>query len=58
MALEDPDFTLPHPQLFTRAFVLVPLTEIAPERLIAGRRVRDALAQLDTSGVEKLAARG
>ena len=58
VALEDPDFTLPHPQLFTRAFVLVPLTEIAPERLIAGRRVRDALAQLDTSGVEKLAARG
>jgi len=58
VALEDPDLTLPHPQLFTRAFVLVPLTEIAPERLIAGRRVRDALAQLDTSGVEKLAARG
>ena len=57
VALEDPDLTLPHPQLFTRAFVLVPLTEIAPERLIAGRRVRDALAQLDTSGVEKLAAR-
>jgi len=58
VALEDPDLTLPHPQLFTRAFVLVPLTEIAPERLIAGRRVRDALAQLGTSGVEKLAARG
>ena len=58
VALEDPDLTLPHPQLFTRAFVLVPLTEIAPERLITGRRVRDALAQLDTSGVEKLAARG
>jgi 2-amino-4-hydroxy-6-hydroxymethyldihydropteridine diphosphokinase len=35
----------------------VPLAEIAPERLIAGRRVRDALAQLDTSGVEKLPAR-
>ena len=58
VVLEDPDLTLPHPQLFTRAFVLVPLTEIAPERLIAGRRVRDALAQLGTSGVEKLAARG
>jgi 2-amino-4-hydroxy-6-hydroxymethyldihydropteridine diphosphokinase len=56
--LEAPDLTLPHPQLFTRAFVLVPLAEIAPERLIAGRRVRDALAQLDTSGVEKLAERG
>src|SRR5262249_56986075 len=44
VALEDSDLTLPHPQLFARAFVLVPLAEIAPERLIAGRRVRDALA--------------
>lgn len=58
VALEDSDLTLPHPQLFARAFVLVPLAEIAPERLIGGRRVRDALAQLDTRGVEKLADAG
>jgi 2-amino-4-hydroxy-6-hydroxymethyldihydropteridine diphosphokinase len=58
VALQDPDLTLPHPQLFTRAFVLVPLAEIAPERLIAGRRVRDALAQLNASSVEKLPERG
>jgi 2-amino-4-hydroxy-6-hydroxymethyldihydropteridine diphosphokinase len=57
LALDEPELTLPHPRLFARAFVLVPLAEIAPERLIAGRRVRDALAQLDTSGVEKLPAR-
>jgi 2-amino-4-hydroxy-6-hydroxymethyldihydropteridine diphosphokinase len=37
--------------------VLAPLAEIAPERLIAGRRVRDALAQVDASGVEKLPPR-
>ena len=55
--IDEPELTLPHPRLFARAFVLVPLAEIAPERLIAGRRVRDALAQLDTSGVEKLPAR-
>jgi 2-amino-4-hydroxy-6-hydroxymethyldihydropteridine diphosphokinase len=58
VALEDSELTLPHPRLFSRAFVLVPLAEIAPERLIAGRRVRDALAQLDTRGVEKLADGG
>jgi len=58
VALEDPELTLPHPRLFARAFVLVPLAEIAPERLIAGRRVRDALAQLDTRGVERLADAG
>ena len=38
--------TLPHPELFNRAFVLVPLAEIAPERLIAGRRVGEAAASL------------
>jgi 2-amino-4-hydroxy-6-hydroxymethyldihydropteridine diphosphokinase len=36
---------------------LAPLAEIAPERVIAGRRVRDALAQVDASGVEKLPPR-
>jgi 2-amino-4-hydroxy-6-hydroxymethyldihydropteridine diphosphokinase len=54
VALTTPDLILPHPRLFERAFVLVPLAEIAPERVIAGRRVCDALAQVDTTGIEKL----
>jgi len=33
---------LPHPELFNRAFVLLPLAEIAPERVIGGRRVGEA----------------
>ena len=52
--LNDADLTLPHPRLFKRAFVLVPLAEIAPERAIAGIRTRDALARVDASGIEKL----
>jgi 2-amino-4-hydroxy-6-hydroxymethyldihydropteridine diphosphokinase len=52
--IEKPELTLPHPRLFERAFVLVPLAEIAPERIIAGRRVKDALAQLSTQGIERL----
>jgi 2-amino-4-hydroxy-6-hydroxymethyldihydropteridine diphosphokinase len=57
LALDTPDLTLPHPRLFDRAFVLVPLAEIAPERVIAGIKVRDALARVDATGIEKLLPR-
>jgi 2-amino-4-hydroxy-6-hydroxymethyldihydropteridine diphosphokinase len=57
MVLRTPDLTLPHPRLFERAFVLVPLAEIAPERMILGWRVRAVLAKLDTAGIEKLPPR-
>jgi 2-amino-4-hydroxy-6-hydroxymethyldihydropteridine diphosphokinase len=55
LILRTPELTLPHPRLFERAFVLAPLAEIAPERVIAGIRVRDALARVGTSGIERLA---
>jgi len=45
---------LPHPHWAERAFVLVPLAEIAPERVIGGMTVRDALARVDASGIERL----
>jgi 2-amino-4-hydroxy-6-hydroxymethyldihydropteridine diphosphokinase len=57
VTLDQPDLTLPHPRLFERAFVLMPLAEIVPNRVIAGRKVRDALAQVDTAGIEKLPPR-
>jgi len=52
--IDKPELTLPHPLLFERAFVLVPLAEIAPDRVIAGRRVSDALAALSTEGIKRL----
>jgi len=54
VAMDELGLTLPHPYLFERAFVLAPLAEIAPDRVIAGRKVREALAGLDTSGIERL----
>ncbi len=57
LTLTSVELTLPHPRLFERAFVLVPLAEIAPERVISGIRVRDALAKVDQSGIERLPRR-
>jgi 2-amino-4-hydroxy-6-hydroxymethyldihydropteridine diphosphokinase len=51
LSLAEPGLTLPHPRLFERAFVLVPLAEIAPDRIIAGQRVRAALTGLSAEGI-------
>src|SRR6202044_4073298 len=46
ITLKAERLTLPHPELFNRAFVLVPLAELAPDLVIAGVRVGDAAARL------------
>jgi 2-amino-4-hydroxy-6-hydroxymethyldihydropteridine diphosphokinase len=57
ITFKDARLTLPHPRMFERAFVLVPLAEIAADRVISGSRVQDALARVGDFGIEKLAPR-
>jgi 2-amino-4-hydroxy-6-hydroxymethyldihydropteridine diphosphokinase len=52
--LDTPTLTLPHPRLFERAFVLVPLAEIAPNRPIAGRTAQEALTTVSADGIKRL----
>ena len=56
VAIDEPGLTVPHPRLRERAFVLVPLAEIRPALLIEGEPIADALAKLDTRGIERLPA--
>jgi len=53
-AVAEPGLTLPHPHLTERAFVLVPLAEIVPDRLVAGATVREHLSRIDATGVERM----
>jgi 2-amino-4-hydroxy-6-hydroxymethyldihydropteridine diphosphokinase len=57
LTVDEPSLTLPHPHLFARAFVLLPLAEIAGGRVIAGQRVSEALSEVDSSGIERLLPR-
>jgi 2-amino-4-hydroxy-6-hydroxymethyldihydropteridine diphosphokinase len=42
LAMQDERLVIPHRDLLRRAFVLIPLAEIAPDLVIGGRRVVEA----------------
>lgn len=54
LILETPTLKIPHPGLQQRAFVLVPLAEIAPNWVdpVSGQQIIDLLQQVDRSGVQ------
>jgi 2-amino-4-hydroxy-6-hydroxymethyldihydropteridine diphosphokinase len=49
----EPDLIVPHPELHTRAFAMVPLVEMAGDlpHPALGRPLRELLAEVGTSGV-------
>ncbi len=54
VTMDEPGLILPHPRLVERAFVLLPLVEIAGDRVIAGQSLQAALEKVDTTGIQKL----
>jgi len=57
LTMDTLELALPHPRALERAFVLLPLAELVPERHISGVRIKDALARADQTGIEKLPPR-
>ena len=58
LVLDEPDLIIPHPRLAERAFALLPLAELAAERIHPGNgcQVRELLERIGTSheGIQRL----
>lgn len=56
LIIETSELELPHPRMSERAFVLVPLAEIAPHWIepVSGKAIAQLLQEVDCSGVSKI----
>ena len=53
--VHDPGLTIPHARMLERAFVMVPLAEVAPDMTVPGHgTVRELAARVDAGSVAQL----
>lgn len=54
VSLADDELTLPHPHITKRAFVLAPLADVAPDKMIEGKTAAAWLEEIDAEGIEPI----
>lgn len=52
--IQLPSLTVPHPGIYERNFVLIPLLELNPTLIIQGKPIHDLPASQDWSGLKRL----
>jgi len=57
-AIDDAGLVVPHPRMAGRAFVMAPLSELAPEVMLGGRTAKEIAGELGRAGLEVVADAG
>lgn len=51
--IQTENLAIPHPRMLLRAFVMVPLFEIAPDIVISGRNIKEIMSEFEGEEIHK-----